>query len=302
MSAFDPTRFNWLELPSFFRDANWGSVYSKRRYFSQLRLNLVLLFLAALSGALTLKIGDGGLDWAGAAASLLFMASITVRLYIEQQKDERRWYESRAAAESSKTLAWRFAVCGDPFPESMPLDKARRLFVGRLREISAGLEIVDVSAGPDVNEAMIKCRTSGRLERIEVYKTNRLLEQIDWYAGMAATRDRQTRMWRRFALSGELVGVLAGGLKAYGIVPIGMLGVVSSLVAGLTAWLQAHRFETEASAYSLTAREIRHILSLLDEDATADEWSKFVDQAESAISREHTMWASGRTSWAGSLD
>ncbi|MFB8205997.1 DUF4231 domain-containing protein [Kitasatospora purpeofusca] len=239
------------------------------------------------------------IDWAGFAAALAFISSILLRLYIVEQRDERRWYECRAAAESCKTLAWRYAVCGDPFPESMSADEARRLFIARLREISLGLDVVDVSFGLDINEAMERCRASGRSARIETYRTHRLAEQVEWYARMAKLRDRQSRIWRRLALLGEMIGIVAGVLKAYNVLAIDLLGVVSAGVAGVTAWAQAQRLETEASAYSLTAREIRHILSVTDSGADADAWGTFVDQAEAAISREHTMWASGRSGKVG---
>ncbi|GAA1400304.1 DUF4231 domain-containing protein [Kitasatospora putterlickiae] len=291
--------FTWHHLPPFFQDADSSSIRSKRRYFGQLRLNLLILFLAAAFGVITLRAGGRGIDWAGFAAALAFIASILLRLYIVEQRDERRWYECRAAAESCKTLAWRYAVCGEPFPESMPADAARRLFVARLREISLGLDIVDVSAGLDINEAMERCRAGGLGERIAAYRDNRLTEQVEWYARMARLRDRQSRLWRRAALVGEMTGVVAGVLKAYNVFSIDLLGVVSAGVAGITAWSQAQRLETEATAYSLTAREIRHILSLTDEGADAATWAAFVDQAEAAISREHTMWASGRTGRVG---
>ncbi len=291
--------FTWHQLPPFFQDADAESIRSKRRYFGQLRLNLLFLFLAAAVGVVTLTAGDSGIDWAGFGAALAFIASILLRLYIVEQRDERRWYECRAAAESCKTLAWRYAVCGDPFPESMPADEARRLFIARLREISLGLDVVDVSFGLDINEAMERCRAGDRSSRIETYRDQRLAEQVAWYARMAKVRDRQSRIWRRLALLGEMVGIVAGVLKAYRVLSVDLLGVVSAGVAGITAWAQAQRLETEASAYSLTAREIRHILSLTEADADADAWAAFVDQAESAISREHTMWASGRSGKLG---
>ncbi|MFC5665434.1 DUF4231 domain-containing protein [Kitasatospora misakiensis] len=294
--------FTWHQLPPFFQDADAESIRSKRRYFGQLRLNLLFLFLAAAIGVATLSTSDDGLDWAGFGAALAFISSILLRLYIVEQRDERRWYECRAAAESCKTLAWRYAVCGDPFPESMPADEARRLFIARLREISLGLDVVDVSFGLDINEAMERCRAADRGTRIETYRDNRLAEQVAWYARMAKLRDRQSRVWRRLALLGELVGIVAGVLKAYRVLSIDLLGVVSAGVAGITAWAQAQRLETEASAYSLTAREIRHILSLTDAGADAEAWGSFVDQAESAISREHTMWASGRSGKVGLTD
>ncbi|MDT0449927.1 SLATT domain-containing protein [Streptomyces hesseae] len=149
---------------------------------------------------------------------------------------------------------------------------------------------------------MERCRASSRETRIATYKANRLTEQVDWYSRMAHARDKQSRVWRRAALAGELIGVTTGVLKAYSALPLEISGVVSAAVAGITAWFQAHRLDTEAAAYSLTAREIRHILSLLDESASETQWAKFVDQAEAAISREHTMWASGRTGRVGLAD
>ncbi|MFF1904455.1 DUF4231 domain-containing protein [Kitasatospora sp. NPDC058218] len=302
MSTPPHEAFTWRHLPPFFQDADAESIRSKRRYLGQLRFNLLILFLAATVGAATFRPSGSTVDWAGFAAALAFVASLLLRLYIVEQRDERRWYESRAAAESCKTLAWRYAVCGDPFPETMPADEARQLFVARLREISLGLEIVDVSAGLDINEAMERCRSGSRSERIRTYRDQRLAEQVAWYARMAKLRDRQSRVWRRLALLGEMVGIVAGVLKAYRVFSIDLLGVISAGVAGLTAWAQAQRLETEASAYSLTAREIRHILSVTDIGADAEAWGTFVDQAEAAISREHTMWASGRTGRVGSSD
>ncbi|WP_052709534.1 DUF4231 domain-containing protein [Streptomyces sp. NRRL S-495] len=291
--------FTWHQLPPFFLDADAESIRSKRRYFGQLRLNLLLLFLAAAAGVVSLRTDGSGIDWAGFVAALAFISSILLRLYIVEQRDERRWYECRAAAESCKTLAWRYAVCGDPFPESMSADEARRLFIARLREISLDLDVVDVSFGLDINEAMERCRAADRSTRIETYRTYRLAEQVEWYARMAKLRDRQSRIWRRLALLGEMIGIVAGVLKAYNVLAIDLLGVVSAGVAGVTAWAQAQRLETEASAYSLTAREIRHILSVTDSGADAEAWGTFVDQAEAAISREHTMWASGRSGKIG---
>ncbi|MEU6438970.1 DUF4231 domain-containing protein [Streptomyces sp. NPDC047046] len=294
MSAAEE-KFNWHQLPAFFQDADKSSIRAKRRYFGQLRVNLLLLFVAAACGATTVRFHEDGLDWAGAAAGLAFVASAFVRLYIEQQRDERRWYECRAAAESCKTLCWRYAVGGDPFPETMGTREARALYLDRLHDISTGLEIVDVSTGLDVNEEMDRCRASSRAERIETYRTSRLADQVAWYSTMAAARDRSSRRWRSSALAGELVGVIAGVLKAYGVIDIDLVGVVGAAVAGLTAWFQAHRLDTEATAYSVTAREIRHILSLVDAEAGPEEWARFVGQAETAISREHTMWGAGRS-------
>lgn len=295
MTEPKPPLFTWHQLPSFFQDADAAAIRVKRRYFRQLRVSLLLLFLAAASGAASVKIDGTPVDWAGVAATVAFLTSLIVRFYAEQNQDERRWYESRAAAESCKTLAWRYAVGGDPFPETMPVTEAHRLFVHRLREFSRDIQFVDVSTGTDVNEAMERSRAASHADRVETYRIGRLTEQVDWYSKTAALRDRQSRFWRTIALSGEALGVAAGALKASGVTSIDLLGVVSAAVAGLTAWLHAKQLHAEAAAYSFTAREIRHILSTVDDHADPARWPAFVDEAERTISREHSMWSAGRS-------
>jgi hypothetical protein len=290
--------FTWHQLPPFFEDADAAAVLAQRRYLLQFRLHLGLLVGAAVAGVVTWRFHGQGADWGGVTAATAFLASIIVRLYMEQQGDQRRWYDCRAAAESAKTLAWRYAVGGYPFPASMAPDEARRLFLSRLKEISRTLEMVDVSphssAHGEVNEAMELCRASDRASRIATYRKNRLLEQLDWYSSAATKNARSYRLWTKLALVTEMTGLLAAILKAANVIHVDLLGILSAAAASLVAWLQVKQHVTLAGAYSVTARELRHILSLVDKDADEEGWAKFVDDAEEGISREHTMWVASR--------
>ena len=45
----------------------------------------------------------------------------------------------------------------------------------------------------------------------------------------------------------------------------------------------------------MTSQELAAISGQVDWAATEAEWAHFVDQAEEAISREHTLWRASRT-------
>ena len=96
-------------------------------------------------------------------------------------------------------------------------------------------------------------------------------------------------------LTAEGLGLLGGALKATGVVNIDLLGVFSAIAAAIGAWLQLKQHRTLAAAYNVTARELRQVATLVDDTMSPDDWANFVDQAEDAISREHTMWVASRT-------
>lgn len=53
--------------------------------------------------------------------------------------------------------------------------------------------------------------------------------------------------------------------------------------------------ESLATAYALASSELRSIADLLHGVEKEEEWAKFIDEAEGAISREHTMWRAARS-------
>jgi protein-S-isoprenylcysteine O-methyltransferase Ste14 len=285
------------ELAPFFTDADVSSNDAQKRHLGQLRSQLLLLGVAAISGAFTWRWL--GFDWAGGLGAIAFGAAFLVRLYAEQQRDERKWYESRAAAESAKTLCWRYAVGGNPFPEGMPDGEARKLLSRRFSEVGSELTYIEIasttSAGGEVTQAMADLRRAARTDRIAVYDRDRIQSQQRWYADKSKWNEERARRWIKVVLLLEGLGLLGAVLKATESTSVDFLGICSALAAAGGAWLQARQHRTLAAAYNVTARELRRIDTLVDPSMTAEEWADFVDQAEEAISREHTMWVASRT-------
>jgi hypothetical protein len=68
------------------------------------------------------------------------------------------------------------------------------------------------------------------------------------------------------------------------------LGLAATLLVTVFALLRLNQYETLARAYHITAIELHTISQSLASVETEDEWSRFVADAEEAISREHTLW------------
>jgi hypothetical protein len=280
-------------------DASQNANQAQRRFVRKLQLQLALLIVAAIAGVFTLRLGHHGADYAGVVGGLAFIAAIFVRLFEERVHDEREWYESRAAAESAKTLSWRYAVGGNPFPESMPDAEAKRLLVTRMHEISHELTYIKMTIsqapGGEVTAPMASLRREPRADRIRAYKKERLEQQTAWYSSRSAEKELRSRQWLAVVITAEALGFIGAVVKASGVTGIDLLGIFAAVSAGVGAWVQSRQYRTLATAYNVTARELRQVSTLADEQMSADDWANFVDQAEEAISREHTMWVASRS-------
>jgi hypothetical protein len=60
--------------------------------------------------------------------------------------------------------------------------------------------------------------------------------------------------------------------------------------------LQLRRYQELSQSYLITATELSLIKSKIHQIETEEELSNFVDDAETAISREHTLWLARRDS------
>src|SRR3954452_13487116 len=130
-----------MELPALHDATSEMSARAQREFLWLTWSQLLLVLVAATAGVVTLKVGKDATP-AGAVVGLIaFVVSILLRLFALARRPEGRWYEGRAAAESVKTLAWRFAVGGHPFPVT-GID-VEELFVSRVNEVLSSLSSLD---------------------------------------------------------------------------------------------------------------------------------------------------------------
>lgn len=287
------------DLPPLYHAADRSSVEAQNRFLLLTRIRLIGLLGAAFFGLFTWTASPSPVDWAGVLAALCFVVALVIDLYLRQAKPERTWYEGRAAAESVKTLSWRYAVGGEPFNVgSEPEGTVAELFLKRLQglfDVVKDLDLVPpTSSGEQITQPMRDARGLPLAARKVLYERERVANQQDWYQAKAAWNRRRATSWTTMMLAIEVVGVACGILKAVGMIKGDFLGFAGVVVATMTAWLQTKQHRTLATAYTVTALELASVRSSIAQQSTDENWSRFVSDAEEAFSREHTLWKASR--------
>jgi hypothetical protein len=286
-----------VDLPPLAVAASNASMGAQRMHSRGTLAYLGLLVAAAVFGAIRYRPDPASLDYSALAALVCFVLAALVAGFLASTRPDRTWYDGRAAAESVKTLAWRYAVGGNPFPLPGSDGPADAFFAERLKEIIKTLRYVNLGTGtaaPQITPWMRASRSASSDERRRCYEVGRIEEQQTWYSTRASWNERRAS---KFALAGlglTALGVLLALGRAVGVIDADLLGVVSASAAALTAWLQVKQHEALARAYAVAAHELGTIRSLIGQSESGADWARFVDAAEEAISREHTLWLASR--------
>ncbi|MGY1623432.1 DUF4231 domain-containing protein [Geodermatophilus sp. SYSU D00965] len=285
--------------------ADHTAAWAQRTHLRLTRAELGLLVLAAAAGAVPESDGPRDIDLAGVAAVVLFATTLVLRAYRTSVRPTTVWQDARAAAESIKTLCWRYAVGSRLFPADLDGAAADRLFVERLREILRSIRDLQAVQPEDhqyeeVTPWMRRLRAAPLAERRSAYERQRIEDQQHWYAGRARSNRRRARRWNVVVLTLELLGVVVGVVKAFSLAgtfnEAALVGLVATVGAAAAAWVQTKQYAALASAYAIANEELATIRVLIPYAASEEQWAEFVDSAEAAISREHTMWRASRTS------
>ncbi|KAB2380253.1 DUF4231 domain-containing protein [Actinomadura montaniterrae] len=281
------------EFPASFLAADRHAQVGQQRLLTATGVRLVALVSAAVFGALSLKSGHVDLAAFGAATALI--VALVTEVYLLTVRPDRHWYAARAMAESVKSLAWRYLVGGRPFTRgSEDGHHADELLLRRFGSITDALRGVVVAPPPEgglqITGAMRQVRAMSLDERRHAYTMGRINDQRSWYASRALLNERRAARWSVVLAVVEAIGLVCAVLKAAQVINIDLAGVAGGLAAAGVAWLQTRQHHQLASAYAVAAQELADIASRVDWPETEAEWAHFVDEAEEAISREHTLW------------
>ncbi|WP_237320727.1 DUF4231 domain-containing protein [Streptomyces sp. JJ36] len=281
-------------LPAMFRSADQASLSGQRDTVRWSAAQLSLLIAAAVLSATDLRAGEH-LNVGDLLAAAALTGSLLPAVWLASSVPQRRWYQGRAAAESVKTLAWRYAVRAEPFTDSETADEK---YLGRLEEILRSLRDLDwaPAAGEpaEITARMRRLRRAPLEVRQKVYLQGRLDDQYAWYTRRARRFGRLARVWSTAAGVTTALGLLAGFLQGFGLLAFDVLGTASAMSAAATAWVQLKQFQPQSTAYLLTSHELLLARTRLTPDCSEESWARLCGATEDAISREHTMWLARR--------
>lgn len=287
------------DLPGVFRSADEISKESQKEYLRWTRGRLQLAVVAAIAGIFTASSDDGSWVEKGFATLALvsFTAALLLEIYLLRDRPEERWYQGRALAESVKTLAWRYMAIADPFPSTLSSERAEEVLLARIQDLfrEASLSLPSLSVGASqVTPKMNRVRGSALASRKATYLEFRVLEQQAWYERRAKENERNSRRWRSTLISFELIGIIATVITLLDVSDFDAGGAAAAAIAAAGAWLEVKQYDNLASAYSLTAAELSFVHATGGGISDEAKWSDYVNSAEQAISREHTMWLARR--------
>lgn len=288
------------DFPALYRAADRTSRTGQRLYLRALRVDLALLVLGALLSSVDLE-DPLLLRGLRLAAATVLGASAFVTIILQRRHDEERWYGGRAAAESVKTLTWRYVTGADPFPIASGSGEADRRFAADLHavlaqraQLSLGIASGD-AVGRQITPVMRRARRMSLPDRKALYLQARINDQRQWYSTKAGLSQNAESALFTTAIAFQLIALVSAiALVVWPEFPINAPGVLSAAAIAVVTWMQARRHQEIAQSYEVATHELGLIAEQLEYIATEEDFARFVADAESAVSREHTLWVARR--------
>lgn len=234
-----------------------------------------------------------------ATVAILLLTAAIVRYLLRATDPSKAWFEGRAVAESVKTLTWKYITRVSPL--SADDHHADDMFTELLHDVIGEHMTLAVPHRLDSDELMQQITPGMRRrraltfeERRAEYLEDRVRDQLRWYARRSHDHERTASFWFTAGIIAEVAAL------GYAIVLVAsptwpnIIGLLSTVTAA-SATLARLRGDNEvAQRYALAAQELATIQHRI-EASNPHTFPARVVEAESAISREHTMWAAKRT-------
>jgi hypothetical protein len=224
--------------------------------------------------------------------TLLFGLGLWMSARQDQQAKPEDWYDARALAESTKSIAWKYMMGAEPYQG----DHGDAVFTRDLLTLLKDAQKTVRPAGAEgaqITELMRTVRAMPRAERIAIYRIDRILDQCRWYTQKSEQHATSNRRWQN-VVTWTLAIAFALSVLSIVTTPVGVVaGIAASIAPAAIAWNQTRRHRDLAHSYAFTTHEIG-LLSAGTDPMTDEELGRFVADCETAFSREHTMWRARR--------
>jgi hypothetical protein len=284
-------------LPELFTAAERAAIRRQTRYFQATSAGLLAALVAAIGSAVSVDLTKN-LDLGGLISAAGFLTAGVITGYLYLRKPDQAWYESRAVAESIKSMSWQYAVRGGIFTRDDRTDATE--FGTRTRQMVRRMRHAGVALTGDndrVTDEMTAIRDAPLAERRKIYLTQRLEDQNRYYLRESSQNRSRAARWFGVAILFQAAGLILAWLKVTNRVDADLLGIAATAAAGALAWVQTRDSQNLAESYRVAAHELADILGEArahPDTLTDEEWGRFVRDGEQSISREHTLWLARR--------
>jgi hypothetical protein len=195
-------------------------------------------------------------------------------------------------------MTWRYSTSGEPYEqdEKTASKKFRESLLEILTENKQFIaEGFDNSGSSDpITNKMLSVRTLSVKERIDYYAKYRIDNQLKWYNKKVKFN---TRRHRQFFIASILLYILAIGCHIFLVIdPIAfnLASIFATVVGCFLSWTKMRQYRELAQSYAVTANEIALIKDVARGIDAEKDLHVFIGDAETAFSREHTLWLARR--------
>jgi len=282
------------DYPSLFAVSDTAANKAKQKYYLLLIAQLTIFVMASFSGSLASR---GDIFYSRVSAFLL-AATLIITWINRAQHYDKSWYESRAIAESVKTLTWRYMMQTEPFPPAGDSDAAQKSFAGELQRVRkthahAAADLTDFTGAPTVlSHYMEKIRNADWQTRKQEYLQQRLEPERIWYEANARRASSESERWLWAVIAVQVLALFFAVVPPSWHValfnPVTLLSMIASII---TAWSQAKRHDEVAHSYASVAQILGDLQGMADIEAKdAASFANFVIKVEDAIAKERAHW------------
>lgn len=298
-------------MPTLAQTASRASRGYQRRSRLAVALALILVILATVISLFqglhrTITVVGRSANVAAIGASAAFLLALVVRLVRMVVRPERIWYDSRSLSEQVKSLAWTYAVGGGALlaPSGANSSEPGRALTAEQYEHSIKVLVGEAlrrktpirrsqRSAPvqNITDWMEATRRKSLAERIQVYQSQRIGNQQQFYSQRASRFGGIASRWNIGLLFLEGGGVAAAFLRAIDVLQFDLIGVAGTLAAAGTAWIQFNQFTTLSNTYAAMEYKLADFQRRCQTASWTEEtWATFVRDVEDLLGAEHSIW------------
>lgn len=309
------------EMPSF---VEASVTFADRTKRTETNVNrAILIVLAGIAGIGPLQASERDVALAihrttvgivvGIAALAAFLLVLVVYLFQPIRRPDRIWVASSTFASRAESLAWCYAVGGEPLAKSDQsthdaahdinhkvisiFDDLVRSHVteGVLHDTALPSKIRDDSESPLITPWMMDQREDTLQNRHTTYTKQRINAHLTFYVESTRRLRRRALRWNTLVITITAGGIAASALQAIGLLPLGVVALVAAMLLGSFCWLQLRAYARRSENYALAARQFQ---AFSQQSATTiwteATWAAFVQEVETALQErraEETTYA-----------
>ena len=282
-------------FPSIYRSSDLASRFAQICF---VRLNIAQLLLIVLTGFISgiTPIESGHIQCVATVVAILLLIVLAVNYALRIGKFDDRWFQCRALAENIKSASW-FYMTG-MLPNGLDIQASRIDLIDKIDEIKRQFPVdpkhlIKYNVGNEIITSSMNAIWNLPIDqKIDIYRRERLENQINWYTGKARSNLSWETPWFWSIFVIEFIGVAYSAFQIWSLFTLNIVGGLSALSAAGIAWIQLKRYSDLANSYAVAREDLIRISEARRGASTQDEFKLMVSEVEAAISREHSMWKS----------